>query len=117
MKQFEVIKAYNATEKLASIEGFTPKDQWQIYTLRKTLRPHIEFQQEREKALADKYIQYADDKGTITGQPYIDYLAEMQELNNMDIEETFTPVKLTLVEGVNFKTIEALAGFIEFEQD
>ena len=116
MKQIKIIQAYKATEDLANITGFTIKDQWQIYTLRKALRPHVEFQQERENALATKYASFADDKGVITGQHYIDYMKDMAELNQMDIKFENEPIKLTLAEGVTFKTIEALEGFVEFEQ-
>ena len=115
MKQSKIIQAYKATEELANITSFTTKDQWQIYTLRKALRPHVEFQQEREKALAEKYAKYADDKGVISGQRYIDYTKELAELGQMDVELDVNPIKLTLAEGVTFKTIEALEGFVEFE--
>ena len=117
MKQFKIIQAFKATEDLVKVEDFSANDQWQIYTLRKNLRPHIEFQQEREKALADKYIKFADDKGNITGQHYIDYLKEQQELNNIDVEYNHEPITLSLVKGITFKTIEALEEFVDFKND
>ena len=116
MKQHKIIRAYKATEELDKIE-FSVDEQWQIYNLRKNLRPHVEFQQEREKAINEKYTQYADENSTITGQHYVDYIKEQQELNNMDVEYNYEPVVLKLKKGINFKTIEALEDFVEFKND
>ena len=115
MKQYKIIQLYNATEKLAGIEGFTPNEQWQIYTLRKALRPHIEFQQEREKALAEKYTPYADENGTLKGEPFKNYAKEKAELNNLDVECEYERIALPLLKGITFQDIEALEDIIEFK--
>ena len=115
MKQSRIIELYKATEKLAKIEGFTPNDQWKIYTLRKNFRPHVEFQQERERALVEKYTPFADDNGVIKGEPYLNYLKEKAELNDLDVEFNCEKIVLPLLKGLTFQDIEELEDIVEFK--
>ena len=114
MKQYQIIQAYNAMETLADNNNLTKEDQWKIFNLRKSLRPHIEFQQERDKALSDKYTPFADDQGILRGNKYLEYLKEKEDLQNMEVECSFDKVKMQLYDGINFKIIEQLEEFIEF---
>ena len=114
MKQYEIISVYNATEELADNKNLTSKEQWALYNLRKDLRSHVEFQKEREQVITGKYAKFADENGKIYGENYQNYLKELEELNDMDIEWDKEKIKLPLVDGINFKTIEALEDFIEF---
>lgn len=115
MKQYKVVQLYKATEKLGAIEGFTPEEQWQIYTLRKSFRPHIEFQEERETALINKYTPYADENGSIKGEHYLHYLQEKNELSNLDVDCEYQKITLPLLKGITFQDIEALEDVIEFK--
>jgi hypothetical protein len=114
MKQFDIIKAYKTLETLADNKNFNGKEQWDLYNLRKELRSHAEFQEEREKALYDKYISFADDKGQISGKPYADYLKDLEELNSMEIELDIDKLSIRFVDGMSFKDAEPLEDFIEF---
>lgn len=114
MKQYQIVNAYNATEKLSNVQEFSENDQWAIYTLRKALRPHVEFQSEREEAIKSKYVEFADETGCIHGEHFEQYLKDIKELGDLDIELSFIKPKLSVVKGVDFKTIEALEDFIEF---
>ena len=114
MKQFDIIQLYTKLDELASVKGFSNSNQWDIYKLRKELRKHVDFQQERENAIIEKYTPYADDKGMIYGEHYENYQKDINDLNNIDVDLKIEKIKLPLVDGINFKTIENLEDFIEF---
>lgn len=113
MKQIDIINAYKQMDELASIQ-FSKEDQWKIYCLRKALRPHVEFQDEQDKKLAEKYTPYADENGNLTGEKFLEFMREKQELALLE-QETPEKIELPLLEGINFKTIEALENLIEFK--
>lgn len=113
MKQIDIINAYKASEDLSKAT-FSKEDEWKIYNLRKALRPRIEFQEEQEKKLAEKYTSFADKDGNLKGEKYIEYMQELQELMNLEVESVES-ITLPLIEGVSFKTIEALENLIEFK--
>jgi len=115
MKQYEIINAYNALTSIAENQNINDDQQWELFKLRKFLRPHVEFQQEREKLISEKYEKFADEEGKISGKPYNDYLIELRDLGNMDIElDEFTKPVLSH-KGINFLTMETLENFIEFQ--
>ena len=117
MKQNKLIQAYKATEVLSSLDKLDVTTLWNVYKLRKILAPHWEFQLEREKAIQTKDAEFIDSEGKISGQHYIDYLSELEEVSNIDkdIEET-TKIKIELQDnmGITVHTIEALEDFVEF---
>jgi len=115
MKQSKIINLYKLMETLASVQDLSSDEQWDIYQLRKTLRPHFDFQLEREEALRDKYVPLADEEGNIPAEEAQKYFKEMEELGNLEIElpEIIKP-KIRLVKGISFLTAESLEDFIEF---
>lgn len=114
MKQSKIIAAFNATTQLSELE-FSETEQWKIYKLRKFLRPHYDFQVEREQAIQQKYIDYIDEDGTIKGEEAKQFLKEINDIGDLEIElEDFTKTELHVVKGVTFKLIEPLEDFIEF---
>ena len=114
MKQINIINAYKALESLSTIKDYHAKEQWALYSLRKELRSFIDFYEERIKALANKYSEFADEKGMLYDQHYTDYINEKTELDNLEIEQTINKIKLPIVDGITFLTIESLEGFIDF---
>lgn len=117
MKQYQITNAYRDLEKLSENEFLTDKNQWEIYKLRKQLRSHVEFQQERENAIREKYMAFANDKGILEGEKSLEYVKEMQDLSQLDVEiENFTKPTIKTVKGVTCKTIEALEDFVEFTE-
>ena len=115
MKQLDIVKAYNATESLATL-NFSKEDQWKIYCFRKELRPRIEFQKEQEKIIIDKYKEYIDSEGSLHGDKYLEYLKDIEELNTLEVNDlSIEKIELPLIDGVNFKTVELLEDFIEFK--
>lgn len=115
MKQSEIIKAYKTMESLASNNELSQDEQWDIYQLRKTLRPHFEFQVEREDAIREKYLPFANEDGALSEEESQKYLKELTDLGNMDINmpEIIKP-KIRFVKGISFITAEQLEDFIEF---
>lgn len=114
MKLNKIIKAYKEMEKLASNKGLTDQTQWDIYQLRKALRSHYEFQQERENALVEKYREFADENGNITGKPYLNYLKELKDLMEMDVEVDAYVIPTVPNVGIDFLVMEQLEDFINF---
>lgn len=117
MKQFKIVNAYQTLEQLASNENLTEKEQWDIYKLRKALRPHIEFRDERVAAIQEKYRDDIDEQGNIHGEQAVKYLNEIQAVNNLDIElEELSKPKVKFAKGMNCKITEPLEDFIEFTE-
>ena len=117
MKQLQIIQAYKDLELLSDIKDFHSKEQWALYVLRKELRSSIEFYEERTKAIMEKYREFVDENGVISGQPYQDYIHEIEELNNLDVETKFEKITLPFVDGISFKLAESLEDFIEFKSE
>ena len=116
VKQFELIKAYKATETLKDNDHLSESVLWNLYRFRKALSPYIEYQREREKALLDKYLKYADDSGSITGEPYQNYIKEIQEIAELGKEFDWEPIELPTVQGLTISMMEDLDNFISFKQ-
>ena len=115
MKQVDIVKAYKDLEALSDIKDFHSEEQWALYSLRKELRSYVDFYEERMKAIADKYSEFADENGMITGQHYLDYTREKSDLDNMEIKEEIKKIELPIVDGITFLTMEALDNFIIFK--
>lgn len=118
MKQSDIIKAYKATETLAEIKNLPTDTFWNIFELRRALKPHVDFQEEREIAINEKYVPFADENGTITGQHYLDYLKDLNELANFEKDISFDKFDFTYTEdmGINIHLVENLAEFINFKK-
>lgn len=115
MKQHQAINAYNMLEKLSENEHLSAAAQWEIYKLRKLLRPRVEFQQEREEAIREKYRPFANEQGTLEGEKSLEFMKELQALSYLDAEiEPFERPKIETVQGITCKTMEPLEEFIEF---
>lgn len=113
MKLIKIINAYDTAEKLSELSGFSKDDQWSLYKLRKSLRDHYNFKQEQEKKIGEKYVQYANDEGVITGEPFMNYKKDITDLYNMEIE--YTPeeeITLPIVDGFICPYMEALEDFV-----
>lgn len=115
MKQFQLVNAYKDLEKLSENENISDFNQWEIYKLRKMLRPHIDFQTEREKVLLEKYRPYADAEGNLDNEKSAEYIKELQDLSQMEVEvESFIKPSIKIVKGITCKIMEPLEDFIEF---
>ena len=114
MKQINAVNAYNTLESLSTIKDYHAKEQWAIYSLRKELRSVVDFYNERIDVLGEKYKEFADKEGVLSGQYYLDYMKEKNELENLEVEEEINEIKLPIVDGITFLTIESLEGFVNF---
>jgi len=117
MKQHQITKAYKDSEQLADIKDFHAKEHKLIFDLRKKLYPHVEFQAEREEAIRAKYLPFVNKEGVLEGDKYQEYLTDVFDLNNMEVDETIEKIKLPLVDGITFKLMEDLEDFIEFVKE
>ena len=115
MKLNKIINAFKTTEQLAEIKGLSNNDQWEIYKVRKNLRTHIDFMNERIASIQEKYREFADENGMINGEKAVEYQKEIEELNNMEINlGDYEIPGVHMVEGITFKIIEPLEDIINF---
>ena len=114
MKQIDAINAYKELESLSNIKEFHAKEQWALYELRKELRSYVDFYEEQTKAIVQKYQEYIDENGIIKGQPYIDYMNDRKDLDEMEIKD-IKKIELPIVDGITFLTIESLDKFVNFQ--
>ena len=114
MKQSKIITAYKAIEPLAKIDSLSEMDQWKLYQLRKALRPHYEFQAERETALAEKYKEFVNEEGRRIGEHAEAFIKDLNEIGNMEVDFDYEKPRIPLVRGIDFVTAESLDEFIEF---
>ena len=119
MKNSKILQAYNATESLIDNTNLSATKQWELYQLRKKLLSHVEFMRERIKAIQNKYTQFADENGMLSGDKAIEFQNEASELDNMekdvsDIEKVEFYIDDN--DGITVRTMEALEDFIEFKK-
>lgn len=117
MKQRKIMNAYAGLEALAKNTELSEKEQWQLYQLRKILRPHFDFQAEREEAMREKYSDYIGSDGQIAPEKRADWMNDLNELLNMDVDvEIDEKPQIRFVKGVNLMIAEPLEDFVDFIQ-
>ena len=117
MKQYQIINAYKATEKLINNDKLSAKDLWSIFQVRKALKPHWDFQAEREQALQEKYKNSFDENGNLSGPDMTKFIRELNEINNLEIEiESKKKPSIRWKDdcGITIAIVEALEDFIDF---
>lgn len=115
MKQTNIMKAYKLLESLADNPDLNKMDQWKLYKLRTVLRPHYDFQVEQENIIRQKYIDQADESGNLSGEPARQYVDEINAIGDLEIDMgEFEKPMIKMVDGITFKIMEPLEGFVEF---
>lgn len=115
MKQINIVNAYQNIEKLSEIKDLNEQERWALYQLRRRLRAHFEYQKKREDEIRSKYTEFANEEGQLAGEKAQEFLNEINELNNMDIDlGGYAKVNIRLVNDVSFVLAESLEDFIEF---
>ena len=115
MKLFDIVSAYHATNELSEIKDLSPADQWSIYKFRKDAKVQFDFYSEKMDEIKSKYNKYADESGNITDNKIIEeYVKEVEEINNIDVDFTSEKKTIKLVNGISFLLIEKLDEFFEF---
>lgn len=113
MKQFKIINAYNNTEFLAKNDKLSEQELWDVFQLRKALLPHVEYQNEREEALKEKYADKIVD-GKLSGEPMENFIKDLTEINQLEKEVDIPKIQIHLREGFTVLQMEALEDFVEF---
>lgn len=123
MKQFQIIKAYKAINKLYE-KDLPVSISYKLFRIRSFLLPHWEFQQDKERSVFDKYSPTVDENGSLkfgTKEDGERFVAEYTKLCNEladidvdtdDIEKVSIPMDINL--SLSVEDIEALQGFVEF---
>ena len=114
MKQFKIIEAYNSLPEFSDVKGLTKRDQWELYKLKGLLKPHFDFQVEQEENIKSKYRAYADNEGNLTGEKMNQFVKELDEITNMDVDISFEKPQIKITDGMTLKIMAPLEDFIEF---
>lgn len=116
MKQSKVFNAYLATESLKKNLNFTNKEHWELYKLRKMLKPRYDFQAERETEVRNKYKDFITPDGYILPPNAEKFAKDLMDIQEIDIDiGNIEKIHLRIVEGVTAEIMESLEDFVEFE--
>lgn len=114
MKQIKLANAYQMMERFMDEANLPVEKKWKLFNMRRALAPYYEFQQIHEVAIRRKYAPYTDQDGNMTGETYSNFLAELEELSNMDVEVPDMERIEMPVADMTVREMEALDGFIDF---
>lgn len=123
MKQVKIVNAYGVTDALSNDTTISLKAKWALYSLRKALAQHYEFQTQENNRLLEKYKGKYDPttKLIIFETPDIakEFSDEHNALDNLEIDLKVDKQKLSLndIPKITVKQIEDLEDFIEFTQE
>ena len=120
MTNFEINNIYTVTEKLSEKDQFSDSVLWCLFKLRKDLREHVEFYNERLKSIQDKYVSYADENGQIHGEVMDKYINDVKELGLMDKDISNVAkydISIKEFKGITVHDMESLEPFINFTNE
>jgi len=131
MKHIQFIRAYNVLQKISNFD-LPVRDAYAIFKLFKEVEPTYEFAVKMERQLVEKYhgeitesgaikfVHGDDEQSRMDGTKNMNmFAAEIEELNETEIDESFTPVTLKYDafgdQKISPKELMAIDGFIIFE--
>lgn len=97
-----------------------------LVTLKRMLKPHVEFYAGEEKKLVSEYAE-KDERGDVVFTPQGtfkfrneakagEYAARRAELNAVPVAEDFSPASVSMPVSISPAHLEALEGFLVFEE-
>lgn len=117
MTNYNIIKAYNATDELAENKSLPVSSKWDIFELRKGLLPHIEFVQEQQAELLTKYNGKVNDQGGFSFEDQEDakqFAVEYEELLKFDKDVSDLKKPVIPIDSINVHTMETLSELVNF---
>ena len=120
MTNFMINNVYKTTEKLSEDKNLSDSVLWCLFKLRKDLRVHTDFYEERLQDIKNKYMSYADENGQIHGDISDQYMKDVNELDNMDKDiSDITKYDISIKEfkGITVHDMESLEPFINFTNE
>ena len=119
MKQSVIFSAYQTLESFSENDKFSYSVLWDLFQLKTTLKPHVDFFNERMDVIKQKYLPMANDKGELSGEPLTQYLDEVNELGNMDVKIKIDKPTLSLKDmpGITIKIMDSLNAFVNFSKE
>ena len=118
MKQYKIIQAYKATNRIKELVDIPNDVAFTFYKLRKKLQPQWDFQVERETAIQQKYEFSIDGNNIVFKNPEDakSCTKEMEELANMDIDLNIEKIPLQISDHplLSVEEMETLEDFLEY---
>lgn len=120
MKLAKIINVFNTTEVLAGDPNLTHAGKWVLYSVRKQLADHSEFQREELQKLFEKYpATYNAETRELTfksTKARDAFLEESKKLDDLEIEINIVKqkAKLSDIPGITIQQMEAVEDFIDF---
>ena len=97
-----------------------------LVMLRAALRPHVQFYNEEETSLSDKYAEHdKDGRAVLKGPGVVEFgtaenlaafLAERAKLDEVTLTEDINLVKIKAPERITPEQVEALSPYVIFEE-
>lgn len=126
MVLLQCVNAYVAVQSLMSKE-WDYRTAYALVMLRRELRPHAEYYQQQELALVDIYAR-KDDKGEVvwTSKDRFafrdqskagEFFEKRRELGLLEVQDEIRPRKVPAPGVIQPAVLEALEGFLEFEEE
>ena len=126
MKLIECVNAYMAAVELSQ-QDLDFKTAYALVRLKKKLQTQFDFIAKEEAKLTEEYAD-RDENGEIIwkgpGKFQIrdikrveEYSKRREELGDMDVQEEFTPWRAPVPKSIKPANLEALEGFIVFEEE
>ncbi len=124
MKLFEVVEAYKAVKELMQSE-WDYASAYKLVTIKRQLEPNAEFYDAEEFELVSKYGD-KDEQGkviidgagrfTVSADVRADFFAARNELREVAVIDDITPITVKPPQMIRPALIEALEGFVTFEE-
>lgn len=125
MELIRCVNAYTAAAALSQQE-WDYKTAYALVMIKKKLQPQVDFYTAQEMQLVERYGE-RDEKGKVVlsekgsfrfkdPEQAAEFAAKRAELGMVETEETFAPLRVPAPERIRPVYLEALEGFLEFEE-
>lgn len=118
--QGSVIKAYKTLDKLCG-EKMPVRLAYSLFSMRKSMESSYAFQMEKEQEIIKEHVSGFDGETLEfkTGKDKEDFVAEMTDLAQMEVDVNAEPVHipLSMDMALTADDIGNLTGFVEFDEE
>lgn len=118
MKLIKCVSAYRAVTELSAME-WSYRQARSILQLKGRLEPEVRFFAAEELKLVRRFAEQQPDRNgayTVSSEQAAAFQGKRQELEQLEVLEDFLPTRLTPPDRIRPELLEALEGFVEFEE-
>ena len=119
MKLIKCVSAYRAVTELSAME-WSYRQARSILQLKGCLEPEVRFFAAEELKLVRRFAEQQPDRNgayTVSSEQAATFQEKRQELEQLEVLVGFLPTRLTPPDRIRPELLEALEGFVEFEEE